>query len=48
MERTEEVSWLVGGLAILLQVSLSWEESSKEWLNKEGDGEEGGKGDRVR
>ena len=48
MERTEEVSWLVGGWAMLLQVSLSWEESSKEWLYKEGDDEEGGKGDRVR
>ena len=48
MERTEEVSWLVGGLAILLQVSLSWEESSKEWLDKEEYDEEGGKGDRVR
>jgi len=47
VERTEEVSWL-GGWAMLLEVSLSWEESSKEWLNKEGDDEEGGKGDGVR
>ena len=42
------VSWLVGRWAMLLQISLSWEESSKEWLNKEGEDEEGGKGDRVR
>ena len=42
------LSWLVGGWAMLLQVSLSWEESTKEWLDKEGEDEERGKGDRVR
>ena len=36
------------GVGMLLQVSLSWKESSKEWLNKEGEDEEWGKGDRVR
>ena len=48
MERTEEGVLACWGVGMLLQVSLSWKESSKEWLNKEGEDEEGGKGDRVR